>query len=216
MLGITESSDREKQQDASFWYVCLPQPPIFVVMILVGVASRRYSPHGFVRVWLPFTAVLFAVPALLAVFHEHWAILIAGFCACLPLSNYGPLQALVVHVVPSTRIGEAMGSMAACKNLVSFIAPFAIGALSESLARTGNSDKLWVIYPGCAVIMLCAWPLTWLLKTRVPRESNAVWSSWASTARPSLGRISSVARRSARISAPSRFGEPLSGRHQTQ
>ena len=51
---------------------------------LVGVASRRFSPHGFVRVWLPITAVFFAVPALLTVVHPNWAVLIAGHVLTLP------------------------------------------------------------------------------------------------------------------------------------
>merc|ERR1719502_973711 len=109
-------------------------PGIFVATIFVGIASRRFSPHGFVRVWLPITAVLFAFPALLTIFRDNWAILIGGFCATLPLSNYGPLQALVVHVVPPSRVGEAMGSMAACKNLVSLVAPLIMGAIADRLA----------------------------------------------------------------------------------
>lgn len=203
MLDLTDAAPAD-QQTASLFYCTMPSPILFFVTILVGVAARRYSPHRFVRVWLPITALLFPIPALLTVIHEHWMILIGGFCATLPLSNYAPLQALVVHVVPPSRVGEAMGSMAACKNLVSFVAPFVIGSVAETLARTNNEDKLWVVYPGCALIMLSAWPLTWLLQSRVPRESNAVWSSWATTARPSLFR-SSMARPSlaaGRSSAP--------------
>jgi MFS family permease len=193
MLGLcTDCDDDSKLQEASFFYGCLPNPPLFVVTILVGVAARRFGPHRFVSFWLPVTALLFAVPALLTIIHANWAILIAGFCAILPLTNYGPLQALVVHVVPASRVGEAMGSMAACKNLVSLIAPLVIGSVAETLKQTGNTEKLWAVYPCCAVVMLCAWPLTFLLQSRVPRESNVVWSTWASTARPSLFRPSTA------------------------
>lgn len=206
MLDVGD--DTTKMQDASFFYACLPQPFAFVVMIMVGVAARRFSPHVFVRAWLPITSVLFAVPALISVVHAHWMIVLGGFCSILPLSNYGPLQALVVHVVPPNRVGEAMGSMAACKNLVACIAPFIMGSMAEWLAATDKNYLLWAVYPLCAVVMLCAWPFTWLLQKRVPRESHATWSSWASTARPSLFRPSSglAARLSAgthRISRPS-------------
>merc|ERR1719453_2128976 len=104
-----------------------------MIILYVGIASSRYGPHRFLQYYLPITAVLFCVPALLDFkeFHTHWAIIIAGVCAILPLSNFGPLQALVVHVVPPSRVGEAMGSLAACKNVVSFIAPFVMGAVAE-------------------------------------------------------------------------------------
>lgn len=193
MLDITSDA---QWQDTVLYFNCFPMPLTFIVIIWVGIASRRYSPHRFVRAWLPITSVLFAVPALLAIprFHHHWAIFVAGFCSVLPLSNYGPLQVLVVHVVPPRRVGEAMGSMAACKNLVSFIAPLIIGSFSAGLAAGDNNDLLWTVYPGCALVMLCSWPFTWALEKRVPRESNAVWSSWASTARPSLWRPSLATR----------------------
>lgn len=182
-----------------------PRPFTLVVVMMVGVCARRFGPHRLVRVWVPITAILFAFPMILNWVFEEWAIALSGFFVLLPLTNYGPLQALVTHIIPPRQIGEAMGAIATCKNMVSLIAPLMVGAFTKFLERTNNTtypnSLLWIIYPVCGFVMFCAWPFTFCLEKRVPRDTTATWTSWASAARPSTIRSHLNARSSAMFSA---------------
>jgi len=182
-----------------------PRPLTLIVVMVVGVCARRFGPHRLVRVWVPITAILFAFPMILNWVFEEWSIALSGFFVLLPLTNYGPLQALVTHIVPPRQIGEAMGAIATCKNLVSLVAPLMVGVLTKFFERTGNTtypdSLLWIIYPICAFVMFCAWPFTFCLEKRVPRDTAATWTSWASASRPSTIRSALNARSSAMFSA---------------
>lgn len=183
-----------------------PRPLTLIVVMIVGVCARRYGPHRLVRVWVPITAILFAFPVVLKLRpptedFQTWALLLSGFFTLLPLTNYGPLQALVTHIVPPRQIGEAMGAIATCKNLVSLIAPLLVGAFTTYLQSTDQNDKLYIVYPVCAFVMFCAWPFTFCLEKRVPRDTTATWTTWASASRPSTIRSALNARSSAMFSA---------------
>lgn len=182
-----------------------PRPLTFIVVMVVGVCARRFGPHRLVRVWVPVTALLFAFPMILKYTFETWSIMLSGFFVLLPLTNYGPLQALVTHIVHPRQIGEAMGAIATCKNMVSLLAPLIVGAFTSALERDGRTtypnSLLHIIFPVCAFVMLCAWPFTFCLEKRVPRDTNMTWNTWASAGRPSTIRTALNARSSAMFSA---------------
>lgn len=201
MLDI--STDPSAMRSASNLFQVYPRPLTVIAALVFGVCARRFGPHRLVRVTVPITAVLFAFPVILKFTGQQngFLIILSGFFTLFPLSNYGPLQALVCHIVSPRQIGEAMGAIATCKNLVSLIAPLLIGAFTSYLENTDNTDKLWVVYPACAFIMLCGWPFTFCLERRVPRDTTATWSTWASASKPSTIRSNLNARSSAMFSA---------------
>lgn len=197
---ITECA-YDKGTDIMTTFSVYPRPLTVVVVMVVGVCARRFGPHRLVRVWVPITAIMFAFPVVLISQQDAtWALLFSGFFTLLPLTNYGPLQALVTHIVHPRQVGEAMGAIATCKNMVSLLAPILIGVFTEYLANIDRNDLLWVVYPACAVVMLCAWPFTFCLEKRVARDT-ITWSTWASAARPSTIRSALNARSSAMFSA---------------
>jgi MFS family permease len=186
-------------------FAVYPRPFTLIVVMTVGVCARRFGPHRLVRVWVPVTALMFAFPMILKYTFETWAITLSGFFVLLPLTNYGPLQALVTHIVHPRQVGEAMGAIATCKNLVSLFAPLIVGGFTSALEKSGHTvwpeSLLYLIYPVCAFVMFCAWPFTFCLEKRVPRDTTMTWNTWASAARPSTIRSALNARSSAMFSA---------------
>jgi len=182
-----------------------PLPVGLVVVVLIGVCGRRYGPHRLVRVWVPLTAIGFAVPAILKATFETWSIFVSGIFIMLPLTNYIALQALITHIVHPRQIGEAMGAIATCKNFVSLLAPLIVGGITSVLERSGHTtypnSELYIIYPVCALVMFCASPFTFCLEKRVPRDTTMTWNTWASAARPSKISSALQARSSAMFSA---------------
>jgi len=182
-----------------------PRPLTFIVVMVVGVCARRFGPHRLVRIWVPVTALLFAFPMILKYTFETWSIMLSGFFVLLPLTNYGPLQALVTHIVHPRQIGEAMGAIATCKNMVSLLAPLMVGAFTSALERTDHTvypnSLLYIIFPVCAFVMFCAWPFTFCLEKRVQRDTTMTWNTWASAGRPSTIKTALNARSSAMFSA---------------
>merc|ERR1719162_270407 len=152
---------------------------MMVVYSLVGVLCRRFGPVLVLKLWLPFCALSFAGPALLAVATDDWVILIAGIGIQVAFSCYIPLQSLVTHVVPSCRIGEAMGAVASCKMIASIFAPILCGVAWTAIEKSG-SNLYWIIFVVAALLMLVGFPFTFLLERRLPRDTSATWSTWAS------------------------------------
>jgi len=191
--------------DTMTMFSVYPRPLTFVVMMVVGVCARRFGPHRLVRVWVPVTALLFAFPMILKNTFENWSILLSGFFILLPLTNYGPLQALVTHIVHPRQIGEAMGAIATCKNMVSLLAPLMVGAFTSALEKSEHTtypdSLLYFIYPVCAIVMFCATPFTFCLEKRVPRDTTMTWNTWASAGRPTAIKSALNARSSAMYSA---------------
>lgn len=198
MLGVTSQKDMVATSGKWSTY---PLPFNFFVVLTIGILARRYGPSRTVRVWVPISSLLFSMPLIMLAVKDTWAITLGGLCVLTPLSNYGPLQALVAHIVPPQRIGEAMGAIATCKNVVSLIAPVAVAVFSRVLEDSDNNDKLWLIYPICTCIMLTAWPFTFCLDSRVARDTNMKWDTWASGSRPSTIKTALNARSSAMFSA---------------
>merc|ERR1711957_945620 len=95
-----------------------------------------------------------------------------GLLMIAPLTLYAPISALVTQLVPPGRVGEAMGAVAACKNIASLIAPLIMGVILEKLAASGRNDLYWTIFPGGALLMLLtAWPFS-LMLARVPQDEE--------------------------------------------
>lgn len=180
MVGATNTADR---LSVSNW--CLNFPTIFMVgfFAVVGVCGKRFGPARLLAVWTPITCVFFAAPGLLTLLNgKIWQVLF-GLLLMSPMSLYPPLQSLVPLLVPSNRIGEALGAVAAFKNMASLVAPLVMGAVTTAM----DVELYWTIFPACALVMLAgAWPFSILLARRVGNDTNMEWSVWSSCAIKSM------------------------------
>jgi len=169
----------ERLQSATLLFNTYPMIPMIVVYGFVGVLCRRFGPTLILKLWLPFCALCFAAPALLAVYTDNWTIFVGGVGLMMAFSCYIPLQSLVIHVVPASRIGEAMGAVASCKMIASIFAPILCGVAWTAIEKSG-SNLYWIIFVVAALLMLVGFPFTFLLERRLPRDTSATWSTWAS------------------------------------
>lgn len=181
ILGVDGRGHRDAQAAVSNWFISFPNIFMLPLFATIGVFAKRFGPARTLAVWTPITCVFFSTTALL-----HWVDsppveVMCGLTMLAPITIYPPLQALVAILVPSNRIGEAMGAVAACKNLASLAAPLimnvAVSAMSE------RHDLYWTLFPGGALLMLAgAWPFTVLLAKRVQagQDGDLDWSVWSS------------------------------------
>lgn len=203
-LGLVNSTDTDRLQSATLIFNTYPMIPMIVIYGFVGVLCRRYGPMLIIKLWLPFCALVFAAPAALAVNTDDWTIFFGGTGLMMAFSCFIPVNSLVTHVVPPSRIGEAMSSVASVKMITSIFAPILCGVAWSAIEKS-DSDLYWVFWPVAAVLMFAGFPFTFLLEKRVPRDTSATWSTWASArhSRPS-------AFLSKRQTRPSRGSSPRS------
>jgi len=112
--------------------------------------------------------------------HQSWALFLLGASLQLSLAGFVPLQALVTHCVPVSRVGEAMGAVASAKSLCSVLAPILAGAASQALIAAGHTDLQWIFFPVGSLLLMFAWPLVFLLRSRLSIDTDSEWSTWAS------------------------------------
>lgn len=183
LLGIDGVGHDEEQASVAHWFLMFPAIFMVGIYAIVGICANRYGPARTLAIWTPITCVFFAAPALLSVYQGPVMQVICGLMMASPISIYPPLQALVAALVPPSRVGEAMGAVAGCKNLASLIAPLLMGVVTQTLANQGRLDLYWTLFPGAAILMLVgAWPFSLMLTRRVGsgHETDFDRSDWSS------------------------------------
>lgn len=172
LLGIEGDHDAE-QQTASTYGVVLPALPFGLTFAITGMISDRIGAPRFILYCLPVVSVLFAAPVILLYTTSNAAVFLQGYLTMLAYSCFPPLQAVAAEAVNPDRVGEAMGALSACKNLMCMAAPLLMGVVSQSLANSGRNDLLWIVYPICAIVMLFAWPFSFCLVRHTSKKARA-------------------------------------------
>lgn len=192
LMGVSGPTCALEQGELALFFSMSPNLVLIPVYIMVGVFAKRFGPAPFLAIFTPLACLGFAAPSLLTInSHEgdcttppeflssgtgHALEVFCGVMMCLPLAIYPPLSALVTQMVPSHRMGEAMGAIAACKNLASLIAPLLMAVILSVLEPSGYV----YIFPGGAALMLVgAWPFSYLLAKRVTQDVDFQWSTWS-------------------------------------
>lgn len=194
VVGIVGQHGREQGSTLLLFHT-YPILPMTVVLASVGVLCRRFGPAKILQCSIPVCAIAFASPALLALdpwsrdghrdHAEDWLIFVTGLGMQIAFCCYIPLQALVAHAVPPSRVGEAMGAVAASKMLASIVAPLVCGTALTALQASEHLDFEWAIYPVGGVIVFCGLPFAMCLDRGRPRDGSN-WTDWSSARSSSL------------------------------
>lgn len=161
LLGIEGDGYKTAQQN--FTYLCTTYPPVVAIIwtMAIGAIAKRVGPGLTTAVWLPITCILFGSFSLLQLNGSPAMQFFAGCCSIVPISCFPPLTALVTRVVPYNRVGEALGCVASCKNIMALAAPLVMSVVMEAI---GHRLHLYVwIFPASALIMAFACPFAFYL-----------------------------------------------------
>jgi len=148
-----------------FTYLTTTYPPVIAITwtITLGVVAQKYGGARVISMWLPLTCCLFGSFSVLNSAHlgNTGMYLYAGCVAIIPMSCFPVMTAVVTQVVPTERVGEALGCVSSCKSLMAFIAPTVMTAVFSAM---GSHLELYVyIFPALGMIMFLAWPFVMYL-----------------------------------------------------
>ncbi|CAE7758969.1 unnamed protein product, partial [Symbiodinium pilosum] len=124
--------------------------------LVTGYLSKRGGPLFLLRRMVPMTSILVTVGAFMAEVRQMWFIAVVVICLNYAGLPNVPLMRLVSGVAPPGRVGEALSAMGIAAQLASLIGNIAVAILNRWLMSTDLYDPLWIYYPACGVLSLCA------------------------------------------------------------
>mmetsp|Transcript_42831 Transcript_42831/g.129400 ORF Transcript_42831/g.129400 Transcript_42831/m.129400 type:complete len:236 (-) Transcript_42831:46-753(-) len=121
---------------------------------LAGFVISRVGLVPFARGIIPFVAATQLMP-LLYLTNSSFATLacVSALTASTAIVDI-PLSALISLVVPGKRMGEALSAMAAVKAAAAFFGNMCAKAIIHCI----GVERLWMLYPIVAGVVLMAWP----------------------------------------------------------
>ncbi|CAE7782488.1 unnamed protein product, partial [Symbiodinium microadriaticum] len=143
---------------------------LIIIVILIRAITFRCVSHGdagaaaasyggdwscFV-VRIPLSSFLVTVGALMAEVRQMWFIAVVVICLNYAGLPNVPLMRLASGVAPPGRVGEALSSIGIAAQLASLIGNIAVAILNRWLMSTDLYDPLWIYYPVCGTLSLCA------------------------------------------------------------
>mmetsp|Transcript_79663 Transcript_79663/g.206961 ORF Transcript_79663/g.206961 Transcript_79663/m.206961 type:complete len:608 (-) Transcript_79663:598-2421(-) len=161
MMGVAVSRD-----ERSFVTACnvfATQISLLVGSYSVGLLSQQLSSLQLLRWLIPACAVLQSFPAVERLAPQAWVVVLSAVALGLSIVVLSPLQALVPHFSPAGRVGEALGTFGSSKCIASLMGNAIISVGIPAIQSTGLEKPLWVLFPACGLISLCALPVALVL-----------------------------------------------------
>jgi len=124
--------------------------------LITGYLSKRGGPLHLLRRMVPLSAILVIIGAFMAEVRQPWFIAVVVICLNYAGLPNVPLMRLVSGSAPPGRIGEALSSVGIAAQLASLIGNVFVAALNGKLMHSGIFDPLWIYYPMCGLLTLCA------------------------------------------------------------
>lgn len=124
--------------------------------LITGYLSKRGGPLFLLRRMIPLSSFLVTVGALMAEVRQMWFIAVVVICLNYAGLPNVPLMRLASGVAPPGRVGEALSSIGIAAQLASLIGNIAVAILNRWLMSTDLYDPLWIYYPVCGTLSLCA------------------------------------------------------------
>jgi len=124
--------------------------------LITGYLSKRGGPLHLLRRMVPFASILVVIGAFMAEVRQMWFIAIVVICLNYAGLPNVPLMRLVSGSAPPGRVGEALSSVGIAAQLASLIGNVFVAALNGQLMHSGLYDPLWIYYPMCGLLTLCA------------------------------------------------------------
>jgi len=186
ILGISGAGHTVEQQNvAALFQVYSSLVALGIFPIIVGLIASKYGSAKALVLLVPFGAALSACPVLLTVDKSDAMIFFTGACQWMVFALLPQGQAVISHLVPQNRIGEAFGCLASVKQVSGFIAPILQLALINGLFpqfpsswhQTSHDPQIGILI-FTSLLMFCAWPFTCWLEARL---RNGVLDAWVSS-----------------------------------
>eukprot|EP00928_Gymnodinium_smaydae_P032163 TRINITY_DN23367_c0_g1_i1.p1 TRINITY_DN23367_c0_g1~~TRINITY_DN23367_c0_g1_i1.p1 ORF type:complete len:528 (-),score=97.31 TRINITY_DN23367_c0_g1_i1:93-1676(-) len=151
--GVLSSEGYRKQSvSAIFTYpgmlVALP------AFFLAGIAAKRLGALTLLRIGIPVSAVLQALPALLVVFPQILVVMCSGVSLALSGVIFTPLQTVCAEIAPPGAVGESMALVGVSKQAASVAGNILVFFGVPLLQSMHWDHPLWVFYPLAAAIAL--------------------------------------------------------------
>eukprot|EP00440_Ansanella_granifera_P032495 gb/GFBE01035258.1/.p1 GENE.gb/GFBE01035258.1/~~gb/GFBE01035258.1/.p1 ORF type:complete len:554 (+),score=97.14 gb/GFBE01035258.1/:1-1662(+) len=124
--------------------------------LITGYLSKRGGPLHLLRRMVPLSAILVTIGAFMAEVRQMWFIAVVVICLNYAGLPNVPLMRLVSGSAPPGRVGEALSAIGIASQLASLIGNVAVAFLNSQLIKSGLFDPLWIYYPLCGMLSLCA------------------------------------------------------------
>mmetsp|Transcript_54611 Transcript_54611/g.119553 ORF Transcript_54611/g.119553 Transcript_54611/m.119553 type:complete len:593 (-) Transcript_54611:88-1866(-) len=167
-FGLMGSASPGKQQEVTLIF----QWPGFVLLlpsfIFVGFFTQRVGAQRALTILIPIIAISLSTPVLLHFLPRLWLAALVGLSIPMSMVVFTPLQAFVMQVSPPGRVGEAMGSIGAAKQVGGLLSNGLVSGLTPLMLRSGLEKPLWLFFPlttACAFIALF-----FVLRIKVPKQ----------------------------------------------
>eukprot|EP00931_Biecheleriopsis_adriatica_P040987 TRINITY_DN23480_c0_g1_i1.p1 TRINITY_DN23480_c0_g1~~TRINITY_DN23480_c0_g1_i1.p1 ORF type:complete len:552 (+),score=43.34 TRINITY_DN23480_c0_g1_i1:237-1658(+) len=153
-LDLVEHGDLRDRQMVTI----LSSIPVQVFSIFayaaVGLLANRCGPLRFLRLMIPLACVMVMAGGLMNWFPHFWFIPIVSVTEYMAGLTSVALQLLIVELAPEGRLGEAMGVVGMCKQLVGFAGNAVVASVTPALLSTSIKNPLWLYYPTCGLLKL--------------------------------------------------------------
>jgi len=214
-FDLVHTDDTSKQKLVSLLFQWPGYALLLPSFVVVGLLSKRFSALRMLRVLVPITGVLLSLPVLLRVAPVMWLVPIVGISVPLSMVVFAPLQSLITQLAPDDRVGEAMGSVGASKQVASLLSNLCVGGLVPFLLSTGMPKPLWIFYPLATASSLIAFALTFRIEVPPASKADALQEREEDAAdlKPGSRRVYSCPRRQLCLSQEMSVAERLERAH---
>jgi len=124
--------------------------------LIAGYLAKRSGPLLLLRRMIPVSACLVCIGAFMAEVRQFWFIAVVVVCLNYASLPNVPVNALVSGSAPPNRVGEALSIPGIAGQLASLIGNAFVAFFNQSLMSSSLFDPLWIYYPICGLISLCA------------------------------------------------------------
>jgi len=170
---LIASHNGNKQKEVTLLF----QWPGFALLLpaffLVGMYSKRVGALRALRLLIPVTGACLSLPVLLRYFPRMWLVPITGVSVPVAMVVFAPLQTLITQVAPPDRVGEAMGSVGASKQVAGLVSNLLVSFMVPILVESGIKKPLWIFYPFASCSSFLALCFACQIKVRDDPPSGA-------------------------------------------
>lgn len=124
--------------------------------LITGALVKRGGPLVLLRRMIPMSACLVCIGAFMAEVRQFWFIAIVVVCLNYASLPNVPVNTLVSGSAPPNRVGEALSIPGIAGQLASLIGNAFVAFFNQTLMDSTLFDPLWIYYPICGLISLCA------------------------------------------------------------
>jgi len=162
--------DTLKKKKVTLLYQWPGYAVLLPAFLAVGSLAKRFGALRLLRILVLGTGLSLTLPVILRLYPRLWVVPIAGIFVPLSMVVFAPLQTAIAQLAPPDRVGEAMGSIGASKQVAGLVSNLLVSGLVPLLLSTGLRRPLWIFYPMATCSSLLAFAV--LLRVKGADESS--------------------------------------------